>query len=120
MEENSQESSSNNERVKEGSVSDAINSRGARTRDPISLTPEILAMLNRHEPDKSKKAKLLTEDLLGQRVLPTTEEDLHQHLERKAKREAYRMLAATRAEHYKHEQARQAAAAHQEKNAAVV
>ena len=89
-------------------------------RDPISLTPEILAMLDMHELNKSKQAKLLTEHLLGRRVLPGTEEELQQYLERKAKREAYRMLAATRAEHYKHEQARQAAAAHQEKNAAVV
>jgi len=29
-------------------------------RDPISLTPEILAMLDRHKPDKTKHAKLLT------------------------------------------------------------
>ena len=89
-------------------------------RDPISLTPEILAMLDRHELDKSKQAKLLTEHLSRQRVLPNTEEELHQHLERKAKREADRLLAATEAEHYRQEQVRQAAAAQQEKNAAVV
>ena len=64
-------------------------------RDPISLTTEILAMLDRHEPYKSKQAKLLIEHLAGQRVMPSTEEELQQHLERKAKREADRLLAAT-------------------------
>ena len=63
-------------------------------RDPISLTPEILAMLERHEPDKAKQVKLLTEHLSGQRVLTSTEEELQLHLERKAKREAERQLAA--------------------------
>ena len=63
-------------------------------RDPISLTPEILAMLDMHEPDKAKQAKLLTKHLSGQRVMPSTEEELQLHLERKAKREAERQLAA--------------------------
>jgi len=39
------------DKVREGSISDASSSRGRRMRDPISLTPEILAMLDRHEPD---------------------------------------------------------------------
>jgi len=43
------------DRVKEGSVSAASSSRGSRMRDPVTLTPEILAMLDRHEPDKVKK-----------------------------------------------------------------
>jgi hypothetical protein len=30
-------------------------------RDPISLTPEMMAMLDKHEPDKAKQAKLLAE-----------------------------------------------------------
>ena len=51
------------DRVREGSVSDASSSSGSRMRDPISLTPEILAMLDRHEPDKAKQAKLLIEHL---------------------------------------------------------
>ena len=89
--------SRNSDKVKEGSVSDANSSRGARARDPISLTPEILAMLDMHEPDKSKQAKLLTEHLSRQRVLPSTEDEVQQHLERKATREADRMLAATKA-----------------------
>ncbi len=63
---------------------------GSRMRDPISLTPEILAMLDRHEPDKAKHAKLTIENLAGQRVLPSTEEELQLHLERIAKREAAR------------------------------
>ena len=45
-------------------------------RDPISLTPKIQAMLDMHEPDKTKQAKLLTEHLARQRVLPSTEEEL--------------------------------------------
>jgi hypothetical protein len=70
-EEHNQEFAGNSDNVREGSISDARCSRGARIRDPISLTPEILAMMDRHEPDKSKHAKLLTEHLSGQRVLPT-------------------------------------------------
>ncbi len=77
-------------------------------------------MLDRHEPYKSNQAKLLTDHLSRQRVLPSTEEKLHQHIERKAKREACRLLAATEAEHYRQKHARQAAAAQQENNAAVV
>ncbi len=55
-------------------------------------------MLDKHEQDKSKQAKLLTKHLAGQRVLPSTEEELQQHLERKAKRDANRLLAAADAE----------------------
>jgi len=68
-------------------------SRGSKLRDPITLTPEILAMLERHEPDKRKEAQLLTEHLAGQRVLPSAEEELQHYLERKAKRETNRILA---------------------------
>ena len=75
-------------------------------RDPISLTPEILAMLDRHEPNKSKSAKLLTKHLAGQRVLSSTGEELQQHLERKAKREADRLLAEAEAKALRQEQAR--------------
>jgi len=64
-------------------------------RDPAILTPEILAMMERHEPDTSKHAKLLAEHLVGQRILPSTEEELQQHLERKAKRELDKQLATT-------------------------
>jgi hypothetical protein len=48
------------DRVREGSVSYASSSRGSRMMDLVSLTPEILAMLDRPEPDKAKQAKLLT------------------------------------------------------------
>ena len=96
-EEHSQKSARNSDKVREGSISDASSSRGARMRDPINIPPEILAMLDRHEPVKSKKAKLLKEHLAGERVLPSTEEELQQHLERKAKREADRLLTAAKA-----------------------
>jgi hypothetical protein len=39
VEEQREESSRNNDRVRDGSVLDANSSRGARMRDPISLTP---------------------------------------------------------------------------------
>ena len=48
--------------------------------DPMTLTPEILSMLDRHEPDKAKHAKLLTEHLTGQRTLPFTEEELQHQM----------------------------------------
>ena len=63
IEEHSQESGRNNDKIREGSISDASSSRGSRMRDPATLTPEILAMLDSHEPDKSKQTKLLTEHL---------------------------------------------------------
>jgi len=89
-------------------------------RDPISLIPEILAMLDKHEPDKIKQAEMLTEHLARQRVLPSTEEKLQQHLERKAKREAKRHLAATEAEAHMMEQAKQAEAAQHARTARVI
>jgi hypothetical protein len=63
-------------------------------RDPVTLAPGILAMHDRHEPDKTKQARLLTEHLARQGTLPSTEEELEQHLERKAKRKADKLLAA--------------------------
>jgi len=89
-------------------------------RDPIHLTPKILAMLDIHEPDKTKQAKLLTEHLAGQRVLPSTEEELQQHLERKARRDADRLLDATKALVNRHEQLMQAKLAQKAMNAAIV
>ena len=41
---------------------------------------------------------MLIEHLSGQRTLPSTEEELQQHMERKAKREADMLLAATKSE----------------------
>jgi len=119
-EEHIQESTGNNDKVREGSISYANNSRGARIRDPINPTPAIFAMLDRHEPDKSKQAKLLTEHLAGQRVVPSTEEELQQHLERKAKRETDRLLASTEARAHKQDQASLAATAQKAMNAAIV
>jgi len=77
-----------------GTHSSARNSRG---RDPIPLTPEILHLLDRLEPDKGKQARLLTEHLTGQRSLPATEEELQTHLERRAAREHKRQQAAAEA-----------------------
>jgi hypothetical protein len=89
-------------------------------REPIQLTSEILAMMDRYEPDKSKQAKLLTEHLAGQRVLPSTEEELQQHLQRKAKRESDHLLAAAEAEAIRQEQIRQAETAQKTMNVAIV
>ena len=62
-------------------------SKGSRGRKPIPLTPEILLLLDRLEPDKGKQARLLTEHLTGQRTLPGTEQELQKLMERKAEKE---------------------------------
>ncbi len=85
-------------------------------RDPVILTPEIMSMIDRHEPDKTKQVKLLAEHLAGQRILSSTEEELHRHLERKAKRELDKQVAATEAEALRQDQARLAAAAQHAQN----
>ena len=77
-------------------------------------------MLDRHEPDKAKHAKLITEHLSRQRVLPSTEEELRLQLERKAKREAERQLAAAEAEARWVAQAKHAEATHQAKTVGVI
>ena len=83
----------------EGSASVASSSRGSRGRDLIPLTPEILNLSDRLEPDKGKqRPRLLAEHLTGQRTLPATEEELQEYLERKATREIKRQYAATEAE----------------------
>ena len=68
------------ERLSFGSLSEASethsSARNNRGRDPIPLTPEILHLLDRLEPDKGKQARLLTEHLTGQRNLPSTEAKL--------------------------------------------
>ena len=66
-------------------------------REPIPLTPEILQLLDKLEPDKGKQAKLLTEYLTGQRTLPSTEQELQTQLERKAAKEIQRQQTATEA-----------------------
>ena len=106
--------------IREGrSISDASISRGGRMWDPAILTPEILSMLDIHEPDKTKQAKLLTEHLVGQRIMSSIEKELQQHLERKAKRELDRQIAATEAEALGHYQARIAATTQQSQNIGV-
>jgi len=80
-----------------GSASAASSSRGSRGRDPTPLTPEILLLLDRLEPDKGKQARLLTERLTGQRTLPSKEHELHKLLERKAEKEIKRQHATSEA-----------------------
>ena len=77
-------------------------------------------MLDRYEPDKAKQVKLLTEHLKGQRVLPSLEEELQLHLERKVKREAERQLAAAEAEAHRAAQAKHAEAARQANTAGLI
>jgi sugar/nucleoside kinase (ribokinase family) len=88
----------NSDKVREVSFSDASSSRGNKLRDPVSLSLEIRAMIDRHEPDKDKQAKILTQHLARHRTMSSTEEELQQHLERKAKRETERQLATSKAE----------------------
>jgi hypothetical protein len=89
------------ERLSFGSLSGASRTHsGARNnkgRDPIPLTPEILHLLDILEPDKGKQARLLTEHLTGQRSLPSTESELHTHMERRAARELKRQQVAAKA-----------------------
>jgi hypothetical protein len=66
-------------------------------RDPIPLTPEILHLLDRLEPDKGRQARLLTEHLTGQSILLAKEEELQQRPERKVARDIKRHHAAAEA-----------------------
>ena len=75
-EESNHESGRGSDKIREGSISGASSSRGGRMRDPVMLTPEILAMPDRHEPNKTKQTKLLMKHLAGQRILPSTKEEL--------------------------------------------
>jgi len=65
--------------------------------DPTPLTPDILHLLHRLEPDKGKHARLFTEHLTGQRSLPSTEAELQTHLERRAARDLKRQQTAAEA-----------------------
>jgi hypothetical protein len=89
------------EQLSFGSLSGASgthsSSRNNRGRDPVPLTPEILHLLDRLEPDKGKQAMLLTEHLPWQRTLPSTEAKLQTHLERWAARELKRQQVAAEA-----------------------
>jgi hypothetical protein len=73
-----------------GASSSASSSKGSKGREPIPLTPEILLLLDRFEPDKGKQAHLLTEHLIGQRTLPCTDQELQKLLEKKEEREIKR------------------------------
>ncbi len=42
---------------------DASISRGSRMREPVTLTPKTLAILDKHEPVNAKQAELLTDHL---------------------------------------------------------
>jgi hypothetical protein len=90
----------NSERLSFSSVSRASvgsGSRGSRGRDLIPLTPEILHLLDRLEPDKGKQAKVLTQNLTGQCQLPATEQELHAQLEKRALKELRKQQAAAKA-----------------------
>ncbi len=69
-----------NDRLSFGSLSGASETHSStknnRGREPIPLTPEILHLLDRLEPDKGKQDRLLTEHLTGQRTLPSTKAEL--------------------------------------------
>jgi hypothetical protein len=56
-----------------------------------------LQLIDRLEPDKGRQGKLLTEHLAGHKVLPSTEEELAQILEQRAKKEAERQMATEEA-----------------------
>jgi hypothetical protein len=70
--------------LREGLAPSSSSTRGSKGRYPIPLTPEILHLLGRLEPDKGTQARLLKEHLTRQRTLPSTEHELQTQLERKA------------------------------------
>ena len=84
-----------------GSVSCEIfntsGSRGNRGREPTPLTPDILCLLDRLEPSTGKYARLLTDHLTRQRLLPSTEHELDAHMEKNALRELQKQQAAAEA-----------------------
>ena len=53
--------------------------------------------MDRLEPDKGKQARLLTDHMTGEWQLPSTEQELHQHLENQAQKEYKKQIAATEA-----------------------
>jgi len=83
--------------LSEGAASVASSSTVSKGRDPTPLTPETLHLLDRLELDKGKQTRLLTEHLTWQSILPATEEELQQHMERKVAREIKRQHAAAEA-----------------------
>jgi hypothetical protein len=82
------------DKVHEGSISDVASSRSSRPREFIPITPEILLLLDRLEPDKVKQSRLLTEHIAGHRALPATEEELQTILEKRTRRALEREQAA--------------------------
>ena len=59
-----------------GAYSGASSAKNSTAKEPISLTPEILNMLDKLDPDKGKQARLLTEHLKGRRIITSTEQEL--------------------------------------------
>ena len=82
------------ERLSFGSLFGALgthsSARNSRVRELIPLTPEILHLLDRLEPDKGKQARLLTD-------LTLEEAELQTHLERRAARDIKRQQVAAEA-----------------------
>jgi hypothetical protein len=83
----------------------------------MPLSPEMIRLLDRFEPEKGKHTRLLTENLTGQRLLPSTEQELQHHLEKRAQRDIKKQQATTEVvanthtqEHAKGEQAAHEAA----------
>ena len=62
-EHNNEDMDEEEDKVWEGSVSDASSSRGNKRREPIPLSAQILLLLDRLEPDKGRQGLLLTEHL---------------------------------------------------------
>ena len=74
------------ERLIFGSLSRASGysiARNKRDREPIPLTPEILHLLDKLEPDNGKPARLLTEHATRHKQLPSTEQELQQMLKKR-------------------------------------
>ena len=86
-----------------------------RGRDPIPLIPEKIHLLDKLESDKGKQARLITEDLTRQRLLPSTEQELQQLPEKRAQRDIRKQQVAAEAAAniQAHKHAREEQAAHE-------
>jgi hypothetical protein len=108
------------EGLHEGSASDAGSSRSSRPRDFVPITAEILHLLDRLEPDKVKQATLMTEHIAGHRVLPTTEQELQDIFEKRARRAIEREQAAAESSRAAEERAQAEAAEQRRVNETVI
>ena len=80
----------------------------------------MLAMIDKHEPGKGKHTELFTTHIAAHIDLPSTEEELQHYVERKARREAERILSQEEAATHRQEHVRQTEARRHALNVRVI